>query len=222
MLLEKFLLSFVFPFAIQATLLGQVPDLNALRTLLSSDSGKKAYTELLKDYEIDAFSLDIQDGVILYYGRLFQPGFMPFNIDPRSGKFERQVIKGRFKKAIPMGERMLASDPLSLEMLMKMLVCYRQSGDNARADSIQPKIEFLMAVILAQGSGKERENTLKVVTIADEYAAMAYLRVKGVSRKTEMLPNSALDVWAAVDSDGKEGTLYVELLRDPDFKMRVN
>lgn len=149
---------------------------------------------------------------MIYYGRLFASGYKPYKLNFAEIDFIKLVGGKKYKQAVPKGEDLLKEAPAHLEVLARLFTCYNKLGLLDKANLTKAKIDLLISSILAQGSGQSKDNTLKVVSVGDEYAVMGVLGFSGTSRSSAITGVSILDTWKVKDPKGNRMDLYVEVL----------
>ena len=181
-------------------------------TLDTTASSTFTYNSLVEVFNTNPSLLDISKGAVIYYGKLFRKDYKPYKFDLKEIEFSKLISKKKYKRAIAVGEEIIKKDPANLEILEKLFVCYKKVGLNDKANITEIKLGLLVSSILAQGSGQLKENTLKIISVGDEYTIMRALGISGISRNSVMTGQSTFDTWKAKDSKGKRIDFFVELL----------
>lgn len=190
-------------------------DLGNIKKAALDTTSKFSYYPLVEKFNSNPLVLNIPEGTVIYYGKLFTRGYKPYKINFDAIEFTKLFVKKKYKKAIPKGEEVIRTDPANLEILSKLSMCYKKAGLIDKSDFINSKVDLLISSILTYGSGQSKENTLKVISIGDEYAVMGMLGISGISRKSSVTAPSIIDRWAAKDKNGKRIDFFVEVLNNP-------
>lgn len=181
-------------------------------TLDTTASSTFTYNSLVEVFNNNPSLLDISKGTIIYYGKLFREGYKPYKFDFKEIELSKLISKKKYKRAIVVGEEIIRRDPSNLKILKELFVCYKKVGFNDKANITEIKLGLLVSSILAQGSGQLKENTLKIISVGDEYTMMRVLGISGISRNSVMTGQSTFDTWKAKDPKGKRIDFFVELL----------
>ena len=210
----KYFITLLLFITTSADISSQSPlNLDKIKEAVSDTNSDFSYSSLIKKFNIDPGALNIAQGTVIYYGKLFTEGYKPYKINFDEIEFTKLIAKKKYKRAIPKGEEIIKSDPVNLETLSKLFICYRKVGLIDSANSIKSRVDLIIAIILTYGSGESRENTLKVISVGDEYAVMRMLGITGIFRKSLTAEASILDTWKA-DKDGKRVDFFVEVLNN--------
>jgi hypothetical protein len=191
-------------------------DLEEIKRAVRDTGSGSGHPVLLEQFNKFPGLLSISKGTTIYYGRLFTEGYKPHQLNFEAIEFTKLLLKKKYKKAIPKGEEILRTDPANLEILAKLLVCYKETGQAANADLTKGKVDLLMASIMTNGSGESKDNTVKVVSVGDEYAVMGMLGIAGLTRSTVITRSSIFDTWKARGPNGQHMDFFVELLLNKD------
>jgi len=206
-----FLLAILYvPF--ETCLFGQARlELDSIKRFVGDSLSSPNYQSLITKFNETPVALDSAEGSKIYYGRIFK-GYDPYKINFDEFDFEKLVGKGKYKAAITKGEEMLKTDPANLEILSMLVTCYNNTHLYDKKDLTIAKLELLTKAILMYGDGLSEKNTLKIVSIGDEYAMMRQLKVVGLSRNSRFSGQSTFDTWQAKNQQGRRIDFYAELL----------
>ena len=189
-------------------------DLNKIKKAVIDTSSIFSYYSLVEKFSSNPSLLDISDGTVIYYGKLFTKNYKPYKINFDEIEFTKLVAKKKWKQAITKGEEIIKSDPTNLEILSELSMCYKKTNLPDKSELTKSKVDLLVSSILAYGSGLSKENTLKVISVGDEYAVMRMLGISGISRSSLISATSILDTWEAKDKNGKRIVFFVEVLNN--------
>lgn len=209
---------FLFTFKFSSLVYGQSPiDLDAIK-LATLDSGHEHYyPKLVDEFLKSPEYFPLAKGTYIYYGQLYSKNYKVFNISKEKTDFDKFLSRQNFKKAITLGEKMLAENPVDLEILAKMGFCYDKNGQQELAGNIKSRIDVLRRVILSSGVGDSFESPFKVVSVADEYVIMGIEGIQGISRSSKGKEDSTVDIWSVqIEGSKEEKTLCFEVLRNMD------
>ena len=209
-------------FATSTVALSQAPlDLNEIKKFVKDSTSISNYRSLVEEFNQNPSSLDTTKGSLVYYGKLFA-GYDLYRINFNELNFSELVLKKKYKQAIPKGEELIKSDPVNLEILSNLLICYNKTHNKAKEELTEIKVGLLITSILTHGDGLSGSTTLKVISVGDEYVMMGTLGINGVSRNSKMSASSILDIWKAKNSKGKRIEFFVEVLHNLDAAPKSN
>ena len=207
---------FYLPFLLLFTnfLFGQTSlDLKEIEKQTNDSTSDYFYPRLISEFNNQPQYFDTVKAKFLYYGKLYTKNYKMFQFSTDEIEFNKLLSKGKYKKATPIGEKILQENPANIEILSKLNLCYKKTGLTENADTTLNKLNLLLNTVFKSGTGKEQENAFKVVAIGDEYAIMAWLGVSGLSRQSLMKGGSTIDSWKVRDSkSGKKYDMHFEWL----------
>lgn len=202
--------------------LSQAPlDLNEIKKSVQDSTSSSSYRSLIEEFNQNPSALDTSKGGIIYYGKLFT-GYDPFRINFHELDFNKLVLQNKYKQAILKGEELIKSDPVNLEVLSKLLLCYSKTDNKVKEELTKNKVDLLTTAILTHGDGLSESTTLKVISVADEYAMMGMLGISGMTRSSKLSSKSTVDTWKAKNSKGKRIDFFAEVLHSLDTAPKIN
>ncbi len=188
-------------------------DLKEIEKLTNDSTSDYFYPRLISDFNNQPEYFDSVKARFLYYGKLYTKSYKMFQFSTDEVEFNKLLNKGKYKKATPIGEKILQENPANIEIISKLNLCYKKTGMTQNADTTLNKLTLLLKTVFQSGTGKETENAFKVVAIGDEYAIMAWLGVIGISRQSLMNGSSTIDSWKVKESkSGKKYEMHFEWL----------
>lgn len=209
----KSCLSLLLFMLIGINLLGQPSfDLKEIEDLTTDPGADPSYSVLVEIFNNSPSALNVHEGKLIYYGRLFAPNYKPYKLNFDEMDFTKLVGGKKYKKAVTKGEDLLKAAPANLEVLARLFTCYNKLGLQDKANLTKAKIDLLVSSILAQGSGQSKDNTIKVVSVGDEYVMIGVLGFSGTRQNSSITGVSILDTWKVKDPKGNRRDLYVEVL----------
>ena len=140
----------------------------------------------------------------LYYGNVYYKNYNPYGGGDSVKVFKDLVRNKDYRKAIPIGKKILEENPVNLDVLYKMLVCYHYLEIKDTAQIYANKYYTFIDVIMASGDGKSIETAYVVNCVNDEYQIIFNLDLK---TKGQALLN-----------DGPTDLLYIDTKRQKKIK----
>lgn len=170
-------------------------DLKLIDELTNDSTSEYFYPKLVAEFHNSPATIDPLKANYLYYGKLYKSDYKMFQGSAEERKFNELIANGRFSKAIILGENLTAHDPVNLDVIARLNICYQKQNLKGKVDTGLIRQNIILSAILSSGNGKESGNALKVVSIADEYIVMALLGVKGLSRQSIINEGNTIDSW---------------------------
>lgn len=196
---------------------GQGVPLEEIKTATKDSSHQYFYPRLLEEFNAQPEYYSMEKGMYLYYGQLYSNSYKIFNYGKNAIQFEQLISKGQIKKAIKVGETILADNPVNLNVLYKLAFCYNKESQPEKADLAKNKAIVLLRAIESGGNGFSSEDAFKVTSVSDEYILIDKRGIKGKALKSERRGKSVLDIWETKNGDSNEvQSVYFEVLYNYD------
>lgn len=183
------ILAAVLPsFAAKMTSVLSKPDLEAIRSAVVDEESKFYYPKLLKEFMANDTTMAPEDFQYFYYGTLFQEDYDPYRPAPSpqtQASLAPLLNKTKWSRAerkmiLDYAMEALADNPVNLRQLTNRIFVYEQNGKTDLAKIWQYKLNHLLLVIAASGSGTDPDNAWVVVYPQDEYD---FLNLSGITVK---------------------------------------
>lgn len=140
------------------------------------------YPSLLKKLKSKDSSLTHQEYHYLYYGRVFQPKYNPYGTSNEKKVFLDLVKSEKYKEAIKKGEQLFQLDPVDLEVLLRMSICYLKMDDKSSKIWFATQYFSFLDVIYQSGDGKETRSAFVVTSVDHEYMILSDLGLNPVKQ----------------------------------------
>lgn len=153
------------------------PDLDLIAERTTDPSSEYYYPTLLRSFQANDTTMTPEQFQYLYYGTLFQEDYDPYRESPNPQLLqelipiyakERRTRADRAKMA-DYATAVLASNPVDLRQLTNRIYVYEKNGKYDLAKIWQYKLNHLLLVIAASGTGQSPENAWIVVYPQHEY-----------------------------------------------------
>jgi hypothetical protein len=188
-------------------------DLDQIRISILDSNSEFYYAKLTKDFSVAPGKFSLAKGLHIYYGQLYAPAFNPLNFKEERKEFNKFLDEETWPMAIEIGQKILAENPVDLEILSKMVYCYKKNGQRDKSSMAENQTEVVIKAIVSTGKGSE-EAPYKVIQIRDEYVVMGEKDIVGISRQSRLRTYSTIDLWSVKYPNAKDyGTLFFEVLR---------
>ena len=188
-------------------------NLKEIEKLTKDSTSEYFYSTLISEFNNNPKFFASEKAKFIYYGRLFTNSYKMFQFTADDKQFNNLLSKGKYKKAIPFGEKILQDIPANIEIISKLQLCYEKSDMKEKADTAFTKLTILLNTVLQSGTGQTSNEAYKVVAIGDEYLIMALLGVAGITRQSLLKGISTIDSWKVKEiKSGKKSELHFEWL----------
>jgi hypothetical protein len=188
-------------------------DLDEIRVSVLDSNSEYYYPKLTRDFSAAPGKFSLAKGMHIYYGQLYAAAFNPSNFKDERKEFNRLLDEETWAKAIEIGQKILAENPVDLEILSKLAYCYKKDGQRAKSTLVENQTGAIIKAILASGKGNEA-TPYRVIQIRDEYVVMGEKDIVGISRQTRVRTYSTIDLWTVKHPNAKDyEMLHFEVLR---------
>lgn len=142
------------------------------------DNDKKLYGNLLTRFVDADTTLNEKELAIVYYGAVFQKNYNPYGEHKKAKEFYEFYNEKNYKKALPIGEKILKDNPVDFKLIFKLLVCASVLKDDAKTQKFRFYYSSILNTILYSGDGQSAKTSFVVIKVDDEYTLMGQLNVK--------------------------------------------
>ena len=184
--MKNHLLSIVFLLGMFTPLLGQkitTVEFDTIKKHIEDNSSTYYYPRLLERFVKGDTTLYFSEYECIYYGTIFSAKYRPYGGYENEDKFFDYYRKGKYKKAIPFGEKILAENPVNLSITFKMIVCYSALNNPVKAQLYADRYFPLLDVVYNSGDGKSLKTAYVVVNVDDEYEILADLELSNTAQR---------------------------------------
>ena len=188
------------------------PDLDAIKAASTDEHSQYYYPTLQRKFMRNDTTMTNVEYQYLYYGTLFQEDFDPYRkpynpeeleaISPLFSKNE--LSRSERQQILDYSMQAVIDDPVNLRQLNNRIFAYEKRGDVNLARIWQNKLNHLLLVIAASGSGADRDNAWIVVSPQHEYD---FLNLKGIKATSHRFEEPYYD-YIEVEHDGKHPAGY--------------
>ena len=188
-------------------------NLKEIEKLTKDSTSEYFYSTLISEFTNNPKLFKSEKAKFIYYGRLFTNSYRMFQFTENDKQFNKLLSKGKYKNAIPFGEKILREIPANIEVISKLQLCYQKAEMKKEADTAFSKLTILLNTVLQSGTGQSSNEAFKVVAVGDEYSIMALLGLATITRISKLNSASAIDSWKVKEiKSGKKSELHFEWL----------
>lgn len=153
------------------------PDMAAIAAASVDPSSPRYYPKLLKSFMSNDTTMTAEDFQYFYYGTLYQEDYDPYREAPNPTLLqELQPIYAKAnrtradrEKMLDYARQVLADNPIDLRQLTNCIYVYEQNRKYDLAKIWQNKLNNLLLVIAASGTGTDPETAFTIVYPQHEY-----------------------------------------------------
>ena len=153
------------------------PDIDKIARESIDPESKYYYPTLLKSFMANDTVMTPQDYQYFYYGTMFQEDYDPYREAPNQALLHELLpIYAKTKrtradrgKMLDYALQVLDDNPVDLRQLTNRIYVYEQNGKYDLAKIWQHKLNHLLLVIAASGTGSDPDNAYTVVYPQHEY-----------------------------------------------------
>lgn len=153
------------------------PDLDAIAAASVCDTSRFFYPRLLESFMSNDTTMTADDFQYFYYGTLFQEDYDPYRGSPNPALLEELApiyakqnrTRADRDKMQAYATQVLADNPIDLCQLTNRIYVYQENRKYDLAKIWQYKLNHLLLVIAASGTGADAENAWIIVYPQHEY-----------------------------------------------------
>lgn len=161
------------------------PDLEAIHAATTDEHSQYYYPTLLRAFLRNDTTMTNVEYQYFYYGTLFQEDFDPYRkpsdperLEALAPLFSKHDLSPAERQSVlDYTTQAVEEDPVNLRQLNNRIFAYEQKGSTNLARIWQNKLNHLLLVIAASGTGADMENAWIVVSPQHEYD---FLNLKGI------------------------------------------
>ncbi len=148
------------------------------------------YPKLLKSFQANDTTMTNEEFQYFYYGTFFQEDYDPYRATPNPELLQELTpiyakanrTRADRVKMLDYAEQVLASNPIDLRQLTNRIYVYEQNRKYDLAKIWQYKLNHLLLVIAASGTGADSDNAWIVVYPQHEYD---FLNISGLTATSQ-------------------------------------
>lgn len=159
-----------------------VSNLKKMKKQVTSKKSNYFYPKLRSKFNTDPSSLSLDEYFMFYFGHSFEPGY--------SGYGNQNVLVAnafnsqQFEKCIELSLDFLSEHPCSISTYNYLANSFYMLGDYSQAIKYLTVYYGFINGILATGDGTSPENSMIVISPADEYAILLYNDLQFAGQET--------------------------------------
>lgn len=187
------------------------PDMAAIAAASVDETSQYYYPKLLKSFMANDTTMTATDFQYFYYGTMFQEDYDPYREAPNPALLQELMpIYAKTKrtradrgKMLDYAMQVLDDNPIDLRQLTNRIYVYEQNGKYDLAKIWQYKLNHLLLVIAASGTGTDPDNAFIVVYPQHEYDFLNLSKLTATSQRFEPPYYDYIEVGTADKQDPK-------------------
>lgn len=166
------------------------PNLDSIAAATTDRNSRFYYPRLLRSFMNNDTTMTTQEFQYFYYGTLFQEDYDPYRGSPNPALLEEVTpiyskanrTRSDRDKMQSYASQVIADNPVDLRQLTNRIYVYEQNRKYDLAKIWQYKLNHLLLVIAASGTGTDAENAWMVVYPQHEYD---FLNLSGLTATSQ-------------------------------------
>lgn len=185
------------------------PDLEAISKACVDENSKFYYPRLLKSFMSNDTSMTAEEFQYFYYGTMYQEDYDPYREAPNPALLQELLpiyakkdrTRAERGKMLDYALQVLEDNPVDLRQLTNRIYVYEQNRKYDLARIWQYKLNHLLLVIAASGTGESPENAFVVVYPQHEYD---FLNLSGKTASSQRFEPPYYDFISINTSDSEK------------------
>lgn len=169
------------------------PDLAAIAAATTDENSEYYYPRLLKLFQANDTSMTPVQFQYFYYGTMYQEDYDPYRESPNPALLEELLpvyakekrTRADRTKMLDYALQVLDDNPVDLCQLTNRIYVYEQNAKYDLAKIWQYKLNHLLLVIAASGTGADTDNAFVVVYPRHEYDFLNLSKIIATSQRFE-------------------------------------
>lgn len=198
------------------------PDMAAIQKKSTDPDDKMYYPRLLARFQANDTTMTPVEFQYFYFGTLFQEDYDPYREAPNQTFLQELApiyaksnrTRAERNKMLDYAIQVLADNPIDLRQLTNRIYVYQQNGKYDLAKIWQYKLNHLLLVIAASGTGTDPDNAWIIVFPQHEYE---FLNLSGFTASSQRFEPPHYDYIEAARNNGADAGGYyfniAEMLR---------
>lgn len=182
--MQKILLILIFSTSIilqaNAQDLFKAPDFGQIERNVKEKASSYYYPNLMNKYQSGTIQMTPEEGRHLYFGYVYQPGYVPTDTSEFNKKLAEVLSKQSFvtedyKNILQYADALLLEDPFNLRALNAKLLVYAQDNNTEEYKKVALKRRIVQDAIIGTGDGMSEKTPFYVIKVAHEYDILPFL-----------------------------------------------
>ncbi|HBB00214.1 MAG: hypothetical protein A2W86_13035 [Bacteroidetes bacterium GWD2_45_23] len=157
----------------------KAPDFAQIERNTKESVSSYYYPNLIKKYQ-DGTQMTPEEGRHLYFGYIYQPGYVPTDTSEFNSKLaailsKQSFVQEDYKNIVQYADALLLEDPFNLRALNAKLLVYAQENNTEEYKKVALKRRIVQDAIIGTGDGMSEKTPFYVIKVAHEYDILPFL-----------------------------------------------
>lgn len=157
----------------------KAPDFAQIERNTKESVSSYYYPNLIKKYQ-DGTQMTPEEGRHLYFGYIYQPGYVPTDTSEFNSKLaailsKQSFVQEDYKNIVQYADALLLEDPFNLRALNAKLLVYAQENNAEEYKKVALKRRIVQDAIIGTGDGMSEKTPFYVIKVAHEYDILPFL-----------------------------------------------
>ncbi|MCE5178088.1 MAG: DUF4919 domain-containing protein [Porphyromonadaceae bacterium] len=157
----------------------KAPDFAQIERNTKESVSSYYYPNLIKKYQ-DGTQMTPEEGRHLYFGYIYQPGYVPTDTSEFNSKLaailsKQSFVQEDYKSIVQYADALLLEDPFNLRALNAKLLVYAQENNTEEYKKVALKRRIVQDAIIGTGDGMSEKTPFYVIKVAHEYDILPFL-----------------------------------------------
>lgn len=158
----------------------EAPDFAYIERNVKEPASSYYYPNLMKKYQSATTKMTPEEGRHLYFGYVYQPGYVPTDTSEYNSKLAEIISKKSFSRddylnILQYSDALLQEDPFNLRALNAKLLVYAQQNNTEEYKSVARQRQIVQDAIIGTGDGMSDKTPFYVIKVAHEYDILPFL-----------------------------------------------
>lgn len=178
----------LFILALSATVIFQAqsqdffraPDFSQIERNVKTEASSYYYPNLMRKYQSGTTQMTPEEGRHLYFGYVYQPGYVPTDTSEYNSKLaailsKQPLVPEDYENILQYADALLLEDPFNLRALNAMLLVHAQENNTEEYKKVALKRRIVQDAIVGTGDGMSEKTPFYVIKVAHEYDILPFL-----------------------------------------------
>ena len=178
----------LFILALSATVIFQAqsqdffraPDFSQIEQNVKEQASSYYYPSLMNKYQSGTTQMTPEEGRHLYFGYVYQPGYVPTDTSEYNSKLaailsKQSLVPEDYVNILQYADALLLEDPFNLRALNAKLLVYAQDNNAEEYKKVALKRRIVQDAIVGTGDGMSEKTPFYVIKVAHEYDILPFL-----------------------------------------------
>lgn len=158
----------------------EAPDFTQIERNVKEQASTYYYPNLMKKYQNGVTNMTPEEGRHLYFGYVYQPGYVPSDTSEYNGKLaailsKKSLIQEDYANILQFSDALLLEDPFNLRALNAKLLVYAQQNNTEEYKKVALRRRIVQDAIISSGDGMSEKTPFYVIKVAHEYDILPFL-----------------------------------------------